>query len=144
MNSLHTLEALQRALGLGATQLSEGVPIGLRFSPDQWIDLRFDPHKGWLGLCGLVGVAIDHARTDLMTGLLLANATLAEAGPLRLGMDGVTGQVALVVTLDLEMEDADRVQAVLGEVAQACRALREKLCESQLLAFDASMHPAWP
>jgi hypothetical protein len=59
-------------------------------------------------------------------------------------MDGVTGQVALVVTLDLEMEDADRVQAVLGEVAQACRALREKLCESQLLAFDASMHPAWP
>lgn len=143
MNPLHHLQALMEDLHLHEPDLPQGRPVGLRVWGDQWLDLRFDPETGRLNVMYLVGYPLPHARSDLMAGLLQANATLTATSSLRLGMELDSGRVALGATLDLTQGDPEQARSALSHIAQASRQMRAQLTDALLLDPDFPEHPAW-
>lgn len=125
--SLILTEAAQRLDVDGLLAIDERDAWFIAFNEDTEIDVELDASGHRVTFQCALGRPDDARRDHLCRTLLQYNYLWRETGGMRMALDGADGNVVQIFDMPSESVDAESVQNVLGNFAQAASAWHEVL-----------------
>ena len=128
--SLILTDAVQRLDVDGLLAIDERDAWFIAFNETTEIDVELDTSAHRVTFQCTLGRPDDARRDQLCRTLLQYNYLWRETGGMRMALDGADGDVVQIFDMPSESVDAESVQNVLGNFAQAASAWREVLSGS--------------
>jgi hypothetical protein len=125
--SLILTEVAQRLDVDGLLAMDDRDAWFIGFNENTEIDVELDPSGHRVTFQCSLGRPDDARRDHLCRTLLQYNYLWRETGGMRMALDGADGEVVQIFDMPSESVDAESVQNVLGNFAQAASAWREML-----------------
>lgn len=133
MDTETLLKQLAQSLCMPALRLNALGACGLLLDGDTYVGLQFLEQESLLRLTATLGSAAAADRQQLVALLLLTNLVHSEWGRPCLALEAGTDRLVLVHVLDLADMDGAKAKQAVDFMATACREVRSRLAEQQLV-----------